>query len=197
MRKAGRALQGTRYEVRGTRYEVQGTSYKFRCVVGVRRGRADAQWASLRGAGMELVGRRGHDPALRGAEWESGWRAADCRPFPHRTRRGAYYAPASKSRSDFEDFRRKYNRDCPRLCHFAAKIAGRPMGSDPTAAGGGRREGSEGQRSARDDGASAPRIFAGHRNRASLRGAEVKGGRSMIALTVAVLKLGQRLSQLR
>ena len=39
------------------------------------------------------------------------------------------------------------------------------MGSDPTAAGGGRREGSEWQRSARDEGASAPRIFAGHRNR--------------------------------
>ena len=47
-----------------------------------------------------------------------------------------------------------------------AKVdGGWPMGSDPTAAGGGRREGSEWQRSARDDGASAPRIFAGHRNR--------------------------------
>ena len=42
---------------------------------------------------------------------------------------------------------------------------GWPMGSDPTAAGGGRREGSEWQRSARDEGVSAPRIFAGHRNR--------------------------------
>ena len=49
---------------------------------------------------------------------------------------------------------------------------GRPMGSDPTAASGGRREGSEWQRSARDEGASAPRIFAGHRNRPSLRGRE-------------------------
>ena len=42
---------------------------------------------------------------------------------------------------------------------------GHQMGSDPTAASGGRREGSEWQRSARDEGASAPRIFAGYRNR--------------------------------
>ena len=40
------------------------------------------------------------------------------------------------------------------------------MGSDPTAAGGGRREGSEWQRSARDEG-EQPRTFAGHRNRKS------------------------------
>ena len=42
---------------------------------------------------------------------------------------------------------------------------GWPMGSDPTAACGGNREGSDWQRSARDEGAPAPRIFAGHRNR--------------------------------
>ena len=42
---------------------------------------------------------------------------------------------------------------------------GRPMGSDPTAACGGNREGSDWQRSARDEGASALRIFAGYRNR--------------------------------
>ena len=40
------------------------------------------------------------------------------------------------------------------------------MGSDPTAAGGGRREGSEWQRSARDEG-KLPRTFAGNRNRGS------------------------------
>ena len=49
---------------------------------------------------------------------------------------------------------------------------GWPMGSDPTAACGGRREGSDWQRSARDEGASAPRIFAGHRNRIIPTGAE-------------------------
>ena len=49
---------------------------------------------------------------------------------------------------------------------------GWPMGSDPTAASGGRREGSEWQRSARDDGASAPRIFAGYRNRIIPTGCE-------------------------
>ena len=43
----------------------------------------------------------------------------------------------------------------------------RPWGSDPTAACGGRREGSEWQRSARDAGVKTPRRFAGHRNRGS------------------------------
>ena len=71
------------------------------------------------------------------------------------------------------------------------------MGSDPTAAGGGRREGSEWQRSARDEGASAPRIFAGHRNRTVPTGAAEDGGRSRLSPTVAVLKIGQPLSQLR
>ncbi len=44
-------------------------------------------------------------------------------------------------------------------------LGGRPVGSDPTAAGGGRREGSEWQRSAALSGVAS----AGHRNRASLR----------------------------
>ena len=39
------------------------------------------------------------------------------------------------------------------------------LGSDPTAAGGGMREGSEWQRSAGDEGVLSPRTFAGHRNR--------------------------------
>ena len=39
------------------------------------------------------------------------------------------------------------------------------MGSEPTAAGGGRKEASEWPRSARDEGFSKPRTFAGHRNR--------------------------------
>jgi len=43
----------------------------------------------------------------------------------------------------------------------------RPWGSDPTAAGGGRREGSEWQRSARNKSASAGEVSAGHRNRGS------------------------------
>ena len=38
-------------------------------------------------------------------------------------------------------------------------------GSDPTAAGGGRREGSEWPGSAGDEGAPSPRISAGHPNR--------------------------------
>ena len=40
-----------------------------------------------------------------------------------------------------------------------------PAGSDPTAAGGRRREGSEWQWSARDEGALSPRTFAGNHNR--------------------------------
>ena len=53
------------------------------------------------------------------------------------------------------------------------------MGSDPTAACGGNREGSDWQRSARDEGALAPRIFAGYRNRiipTGGRGRMVAGG---------------------
>ena len=41
----------------------------------------------------------------------------------------------------------------------------RPWGSEPTAACGGKREGSEWQRSARDAGDKTPRTFAGYRNR--------------------------------
>ena len=65
-------------------------SSPIRGAEGVRRGMGGWPMAIPTGADIESVGRRGHDPALRGAEWESGWRAADCRPFPHRTRRGAY-----------------------------------------------------------------------------------------------------------
>ena len=43
----------------------------------------------------------------------------------------------------------------------------RPWGSDPTAACGGRRQGNEWQRSARDAGDKTPRTFAGYRNRGS------------------------------
>ena len=47
----------------------------------------------------------------------------------------------------------------PSGCHLPLK------GSDGSAAGGGRSDLSEWQRSARDEGALAPRTFAGHRNR--------------------------------
>ena len=40
-----------------------------------------------------------------------------------------------------------------------------PAGSDGSAAGGGNSDLSEWQRSARDEGASSPRTFAGHLNR--------------------------------
>ena len=51
------------------------------------------------------------------------------------------------------------------FCHLLLK------GSDGSAAGGGRSDLSEWQRSARDEGALAPRTFAGHRNRRRLLGA--------------------------
>ena len=52
----------------------------------------------------------------------------------------------------------------PAGCHLL------PKGSDGSAAGGGRSDLSEWQRSARDEGALAPRTFAGHRNRRRLWG---------------------------
>ena len=51
-------------------------------------------------------------------------------------------------------------------------------GSDPTAAGGGGREGSEWPRSARDEGALTPRTFAGNRNRG-----RIATGASALAMT--------------
>ena len=54
------------------------------------------------------------------------------------------------------------------------------MGSEPTAAGGGRKEASEWPRSARDEGAPSPRTFAGHRNRGAC-GAISKRGKLFVS----------------